>query len=158
MCTKWKLTYSTKRDGISLRTLLQRSEDVLASPSLLIVKPLKGKSIFGCYASEGWKISRSHYGNGESFLFRCPTGDASSLSIFPSSGKNDYYQFCDKTFIAMGCGGGGASFGLWINDDISKGSSEEVDTFFNSPLNGAGSDVNFDILSLELWSLGVDNL
>lgn len=177
MLTTWKLVYSTEKDGISMRTLLQHSEEHQKSPALLLIKPLPSTSyendkdnsknyktstspaIIGCYTSEGWKAAKSHYGNGESFLFRqspvinSGSGSSSSnLSIYPSSGQNDYYQFCDRTFMAIGCTG--SSFGLWISADLTKASSEEVSTFYNAPLNG--SDTDFEIAELELWSLSYE--
>lgn len=173
MLTTWKLVYSTEKDGISMRTLLQHSEEHQNSPALLLIKPLppptsydsndkkNGKTspaVIGCYTSEGWKAAKSHYGNGESFLFKQSSAinnnnnSSSNLSIYPSSGQNDYYQFCDRTFMAIGCTG--SSFGLWISADLTKASSEEVSTFYNAPLNGP--DTDFEIAELELWSLSYE--
>lgn len=60
-------------------------------------------------------------------------------------------MFCETKFLSVG-GGKGGTFGLWLNDSLSRGHSAECDTFFNQPLSEEGE--KFDIIGVELWVVG----
>lgn len=176
----WHLLYATERDGYSLQTLLRspsHSPSSVASaggkagahPVLLVVRTLQG-SRFGCFATEAWQAHLGHFGTGECFLFTLSpatsiTGkganDSSDLGcIFPAqAGTNDYYLFCDGTYIAAGIEDG--AFGLWLERTLSKGTTASVSTFGKNPplatveagANNAVGEVAFDIDAVELWAL-----
>ncbi|KAI1338095.1 TLD-domain-containing protein [Xylariaceae sp. FL0016] len=71
---------------------------------------------------------------------------------FAYSGANDYCVFCEAKFLSVG-GGQGGKFGLWLDDELSRGHSAECDTFLNQPLSDEGE--KFDVLGVELWAVGV---
>lgn len=71
---------------------------------------------------------------------------------FAYSGINDYCILCETRFLSVG--GGSGTYGLWLNDSLSKGRSAECDTFLNQPLSDEGE--KFDIMGVELWVVGAN--
>ncbi|KAI0517726.1 TLD-domain-containing protein [Xylaria bambusicola] len=86
---------------------------------------------------------------------RVPSPVAATQSVrfqtFAYTGANDYCMFCETKFLSVG-GGHGGTFGLWLDDSLSRGHSAECDTFLNQPLSEEGE--KFDILGVELWVVG----
>ncbi|KAI0104212.1 hypothetical protein GGR51DRAFT_227353 [Nemania sp. FL0031] len=86
---------------------------------------------------------------------RVPSPAPSTQSIrfqtFAYTGANDYCMFCETKFLSVG-GGHGGTFGLWLNDSLSRGHSAECDTFLNQPLSDEGE--KFDVIGVELWVVG----
>ncbi|KAI1349245.1 hypothetical protein F5Y01DRAFT_189703 [Xylaria sp. FL0043] len=80
-----------------------------------------------------------------------PTSQSVRFQTFAYTGANDYCMFCETKFLSVG-GGRGGTFGLWLNDGLSRGHSAECDTFLNQPLSEEGE--KFDILGVELWVVG----
>ncbi|TRX87907.1 hypothetical protein FHL15_011196 [Xylaria flabelliformis] len=80
-----------------------------------------------------------------------PTTQSVRFQTFAYTGANDYCMFCETKFLSVG-GGHGGTFGLWLNDGLSRGHSAECDTFLNQPLSEEGE--KFDILGVELWVVG----
>lgn len=82
------------------------------------------------------------------------TGTSASERIrfkaFPYSGVNDYLMFCETGFLSIG--GGDGHYGLWLDDTFEKGISSSCPTFGNEPLSEDGE--KFDIIGVELWSIG----
>ena len=62
----WKLAYSTRRDGTSLRSLLRAAAG--RSPTLLAVCDARG-AVFGAFAAEPWRVQPRYFGTGETFVF-----------------------------------------------------------------------------------------
>ncbi|RWA03817.1 hypothetical protein EKO27_g11287, partial [Xylaria grammica] len=73
------------------------------------------------------------------------------FQTFAYTGANDYCMFCETKFLSVG-GGRGGTFGLWLNDGLSRGHSAECDTFLNQPLSEEGE--KFDVIGVELWVVG----
>jgi hypothetical protein len=128
-------------------TTLLRNSKGHKGPVILAVKTI-GNSIVGAFASEPWSPHMGHFGTGECFLFHL-LNDSEKFEIYYTTGKNDYFLFCDGSFIAGGVGNG--NFGLWIDSELENGSSFKVDTFGNEPLANEGE--NFKIDSVELWGV-----
>ncbi|KAI0969140.1 hypothetical protein F4678DRAFT_182415 [Xylaria arbuscula] len=80
-----------------------------------------------------------------------PTAQSVRFQTFAYTGANDYCMFCETKFLSVG-GGHGGTFGLWLNDGLSRGHSAECDTFLNQPLSEEGE--KFDIFGVELWVVG----
>ncbi|KAI0453939.1 hypothetical protein F5B21DRAFT_265827 [Xylaria acuta] len=80
-----------------------------------------------------------------------PTTQSVRFQTFAYTGANDYCMFCETKFLSVG-GGHGGTFGLWLNDGLSRGHSAECDTFLNQPLSEEGE--KFDVLGVELWAVG----
>lgn len=74
-----------------------------------------------------------------------PEKGVRGIAKYEWSGKNAYFQICTDASIAMG---GGGAFGLYIDDDLSKGSTGPSDTFANEPLC---TTADFDVVNLECW-------
>ncbi|KAI8627581.1 TLD-domain-containing protein [Xylariaceae sp. FL1651] len=72
------------------------------------------------------------------------------FQAFAYTGANDYCMFCETKFLSVG--GGSGTYGLWLNDSLSRGHSAECDTFLNQPLSDEGE--KFDVLGVELWVVG----
>lgn len=129
-----------------MTTLLRNSKNH-KGPVVLAVNTTK-KSIVGAFASEPWSPHMGHFGTGECFLFH-RLGESGKFQLFYTTGKNDYFLFCDGNFIASGVGNG--NFGLWIDSELENGSSFKVDTFGNEPLAKEGE--NFKVDGVELWGI-----
>ncbi|KAI9658112.1 MAG: oxidation resistance protein 1 [Trizodia sp. TS-e1964] len=72
------------------------------------------------------------------------------FKAFPYSGLNEYMMLCDNSYLSVG--GGDGHYGLWLDDVFEKGISSSCPTFGNEPLSDEGN--KFDILGVELWSVG----
>ncbi|RDW73742.1 putative oxidation resistance protein 1 [Coleophoma crateriformis] len=72
------------------------------------------------------------------------------FKAFPYSGVNDYLMLCETGFLSIG--GGDGKYGLWLDDSFEKGISSHCLTFGNEPLSEEGD--KFDIIGVELWSIG----
>ncbi|XDG04847.1 hypothetical protein ABKA04_004462 [Annulohypoxylon sp. FPYF3050] len=80
-----------------------------------------------------------------------PTAQSIRFQNFAYTGANDYCIFCETKFLSVG-GGGGGTYGLWLNDGLSRGHSAPCDTFSNQPLSDEGE--KFDVMGVELWVVG----
>jgi hypothetical protein len=67
--SNWKLEYSSRRDGISLRSMYRAAAGKQCSGEcVLVVRDTCGHS-FGAFTSETWRVAPRYYGTGESFVF-----------------------------------------------------------------------------------------
>ena len=171
----WRLRYSTKRDGTSLRTMYRaaggaRVGEHRCEESVLLVRTSRGER-FGAFTTEHWRVAPRYYGTGESFVFvlvpggseegaggsNGGTGVAGSnpaagggggggARVFPWTQRNDYFVFGRNECAAVG---GGAGFALWLDEELARGNSARSDTFGNDPLS---SEHEFDVACVELWT------
>lgn len=138
---KWMLLYSTWRHGISLSTLYRRSM-IWPGLSLLVVGDRKG-AIFGGLVEAPLRPTNKRYqGTIDSFVF---TNISGSPLIFRPTGMNRYFTLCATDYLAMG---GGGHFALYLDGDLSSGSSSSSETYGNPCL--ARSE-EFDVKEVELW-------
>ncbi|KAK3620462.1 oxidation resistance protein 1 [Elasticomyces elasticus] len=72
------------------------------------------------------------------------------FKAFPYTGENDFTIFCQHEYLSVG--GGDGHYGLWLDDNLSKGVSSTCLTFGNEPLSDEGT--KFDVLGVELWYVG----
>lgn len=135
----WKLLYGTQVHGISLNTFFLNLED--AGPSIMVVED-KDRNLFGCFASDSWRIEPHYYGNGECFMFTLKPYSR----FYHWSQKNSNFMCSRKDFVAMG--GGRHGFGLWIDNEFNNGSTYECDTFDSAPLT---KSEDFQITVVEVW-------
>ncbi|OUS44057.1 TLD-domain-containing protein [Ostreococcus tauri] len=137
---EWTLTYSTKRDGISLKSLYRRSS---GKENTVLVVSDSGGAIFGAFCTEAWKLHSRYVGTGESFVFSlAPEG-----MKYAWSGENDYFMLGAADSLSVG---GGSAHAIRLEEDLLQGSSGECETFDSPPL--ASSDM-FRVSRIELWSL-----
>lgn len=101
---------------------------------------------------EGSNRSGQYFGDGETFLF----------SIFPKTVKYDWIGkqkdpsqltstqqlFMSATDCSFAVGGGGSGFGIYIDENLSRGETHRCDTFENDPLTD--SDPYFDVKVIEI--------
>ena len=173
-CNFW-LKYSLVRDGSSLISLLQHVRGSVYT--ILAIETVDGE-VFGCFTSAPWRKHWSYFGNGQSFLWRMTCSRAnpcksvidqahmeSEIEVFPWTGENYMVQICRTDLIAVGGGGAlsGAQqpdgsvygdeegFGLAIESDLLRGSSNPCLTFGNPRLSRHGEF--FEIVNMEVWAL-----
>ena len=162
--TTWKLLYSTSEHGTSLRTLYSRNRSFVG-PTVLAVLDMDD-CLFGCFASESWKLREGYYGTGECYLWKITTTPqthliadtavraspkpmcGSSIEAFRSTGANSCYMLGTDGFLAIGSGHG--NFGLWLDDHLYHGTSKSCPTFDNKPL---ACQEDFICRRLEIWGL-----
>ncbi|XP_047066568.1 TLD domain-containing protein 2 [Lolium rigidum] len=138
----WVLLYSTWKHGISLRTLLRRSEH-LQGPCLLIVGDMQG-AVFGGLLNGPLRPTekRKYQGTNQTFVFTTIYGEP---RLFRPTGANRYYYLCLKDTLAFG---GGGNFALRLDEDLIHGTSGSCDTFGNSCL---AHGPHFEMKNVELW-------
>ena len=145
----WTRLFSITRDGDSFGTFLncvERSEC-----TVVVIQTTRGE-IIGGFADATWEcrgVDGNFFGAGTSFLFSLVRSQPHSdpVQIYRWQGVNDYSQVCRQGCIGMG--GGGGSFGLFLQDDFTKGSSGACETYGNpGPLT---SSPCFDILNFEVY-------
>lgn len=68
------------------------------------------------------------------------------IETYPWTGANNYFIMCSEQSMAMG--GGGGSFGLFVDEDFSRGSSGPSETYGNPQL---ATTSEFDIVNFECW-------
>ncbi|KAH6760162.1 TLD-domain containing nucleolar protein [Perilla frutescens var. frutescens] len=138
---KWMLLYSTWRHGISLSTLYRRSM-IWPGLSLLVVGDRKG-AIFGGLVEAPLRPTNKRYqGTIDSFVF---TDISGCPLIFRPTGMNRYFTLCATDYLAMG---GGGHFALYLDGDLSSGSSSSSETYGNPCL---ACSEEFDVKEVELW-------
>ena len=79
--------------------------------------------------------------------FNC---DLEEVRYFPWTASNNLVMMATDTYIALG--GGGGSFGLYLDDDFSRGTTGACETYANAPLC---SQEDFEVSTIELWGFGV---
>merc|ERR1711973_356231 len=138
----WSLAYGTDQHGFSLSSLY-RSVNDLEGPCLLVVKEMNTENIFGGLLSHSPRVSENFFGTGQSWLFTYREGP---LCVFPWAGTNSCFISCSTKSLVVGSDPDG--FGLWLDQDLHRGSSSSVQTFNNRPLT---ETQDFTVQSLELW-------
>ena len=168
----WRMAYSSKRDGISLRSLYRAAsreagaKNGSSAESLLFVRDSRGNA-FGAFATEPWHVHQRYYGTGESFVFTVHDESSSAASektaddakkqndgvvAFRWSQRNDYFMFGRADCAAVG---GGNGFALWLDEELLRGNSAPSETFDNPCLSGGVKD--FQIVYVELWTFAARN-
>ncbi|KAG6547123.1 hypothetical protein Mapa_011375 [Marchantia paleacea] len=135
---KWTLLYNTDRDGISLNTLYRKVH--LKGPTLLLIRD-RQKHVFGCYASEEWKVTARMYGTGECFVFQISPG----MKAYKWTHANNMFMQSNQDYLAIG---GGDHYSVMLDSDLLTGCSGPCVTFGSPCL--ASSD-NFEVSMVEVW-------
>ncbi|KAL3671520.1 hypothetical protein V7S43_003440 [Phytophthora oleae] len=140
---RWFRIYGVEANGSSLETLLILAKK--QSPTLLVVKDVEG-NVFGGFASDEWHRAFHYYGTGESFLFSFASQNAAGGFVkYQWSRKNSYFMLCSDESLIMG---GGGNFGLFLDSDLSRGSTGACETFNSPPLT---TSQEFFCVQVELW-------
>jgi len=171
----WTRAYSVFRDGDCFRTMLEK---VANYQHTLTVIRTKDGDILGGFADTAWgrqrstnlKKTRSFFGGGRAFLFTtrpefgCDHNEmkegishesnlcnsrSDTINFYRWTGENEYCQICDVEKGCLGMGGGG-SFGWFIQDNFTFGSSGPCRTFSNPPLTKADSG-DFEVVDFEMY-------
>lgn len=152
----WKLVYSVKVHGWSLRTLYSKSA-ALANESnggacILVLKSDRGR-IAGAFSPVPFEPhGRKYYGTGETFVFSIQPQQQNSAAaadgglgfrVFRWSHENDYFLYSTHDALAIGEGA------LYLDSTLFSGSSKSCATFRNDKLVEEG---DFEIDNLEIWS------
>ncbi|KAG4129128.1 hypothetical protein ERO13_D09G058900v2 [Gossypium hirsutum] len=140
---QWVLLYSTWKHGISLRTLIRKSTELPAGPSLLITGDREG-AIFGAMLECPLIPTprRKYQGTNQTFVFTSIYGVP---RLFRPTGANRYYYMCLNDLLALG---GGANFALCLDGDLLNGTSGPCETFGNKCL---AHNEEFELKNVELW-------
>eukprot|EP01026_Neomeris_dumetosa_P027596 TRINITY_DN22429_c0_g1_i5.p1 TRINITY_DN22429_c0_g1~~TRINITY_DN22429_c0_g1_i5.p1 ORF type:complete len:508 (-),score=60.56 TRINITY_DN22429_c0_g1_i5:441-1964(-) len=141
----WELVYSTSRHGISLQTLYRREHNA-QPPTVLVVRD-SGGYIFGCFASEQWKVHPRYYGSGETFVFQVSPHLIAHDWFRQSQESNEYFQYAQSDCLGVG---GGPRFAIWLDGDLARGSSGQCATFGSACL---ASSEDFGVMEVEVWTL-----
>lgn len=141
----WILVYSTFIHGMTLTTLYEKMR-FYQGPSILVAQDNDGY-IFGAFSTEYLHQNNHYYGTGESFLFRLEP----KRTICPWSHENEYFIFGGIDSLAFGGGNTRGTFGLWLNQNFSRGSSYPCETFTNPTLS---KQTDFVCRGIEVWGFG----
>jgi hypothetical protein len=169
------LKYSL-HDGASLISLLDKVRS--SQHTILCVETTDGH-VFGVFCSSPWRVQRSWFGSGESFLWRLKnprfqpgTGRSSrtyefdnEMEVYPYTGHDEFIQYATKKTLAVGGGDWDASetspyrgehtgTAFTIDGDLLGGETNSCATFASPRLSGRGSHNNeFEIEALEVWTV-----
>ncbi|KAL2613540.1 hypothetical protein R1flu_025232 [Riccia fluitans] len=135
---KWTLLYHTERDGISLNTLYRKVH--LNGPTIMVIRD-RSKHVFGCYASEEWKVAARIYGTGECFVFQI----SPDMKAFKWTHANNMFMQSNLDYLAVG---GGDHYSIMLDSDLLTGCSGPCITFGSPCL--AGSE-DFEVSMVEVW-------
>jgi len=178
----WERIFAIGRDGDCFTTFQDKCRSFQHT---IIVVEDQGHTIFGAYVGSSWNKqkrreqgdisgsnnSRSFYGSGRSFLFSTAdnnNNDDDKLHIYPWTGNNFDFQFCDesKGSIAVGSNSDVPNhdnddccyFGLFIQDSFTRGLTAKCSTFHNPPLiptttnnNDGREGIPFKITNFEVY-------
>jgi hypothetical protein len=75
-----------------------------------------------------------------------PYPDSAQVDAYGWTGANTYFLVCAEDSVSMGGGGGG--FGLFVEKDFSRGSTQPSDTYGNPCLC---PHPEFEVLNFEAW-------
>mmetsp|Transcript_31240 Transcript_31240/g.72854 ORF Transcript_31240/g.72854 Transcript_31240/m.72854 type:complete len:337 (+) Transcript_31240:61-1071(+) len=150
--SSWKLIYSPRVHGVSLKTFYRQSRS-FAGATLILIEDMNG-TVFGGFASHPWQVSHSklHYGHPSCFVFTDghPKSESSDsgCSVYMWAGRDQNFLFADAQGFSMGCGSSG--FAFWIGEDFLRGTSTACSTFGTpGPL---ASQEEFVIRQFECWA------
>lgn len=168
------LKYSAQRDGLSLRTLLQKSRG--SARTIVAIETMDG-DILGSFTSSPWREQgQQYYGSGEAFLWRLPKVNSESKSVedqaklegqvefFEWSGENRNVQRLVNVQSNLIVGGGGPDDGNDNNDNenhgsglvlspcLTRGHSHSCLTFGSPSLTLEEGEM-FEITNVEVWTL-----
>lgn len=172
--TKVDLIYSTNVHGRSVSMFYKHCAK--AKHTITLIEVLNNDSIIGMFATHTWHSSHKMYGDGECVLFRLkpdpvvfhwqhdiPTlgskvdsnndnlSDDDESETIKNESLIGQFMISTDTFISMGNNESGTS-GLWLNEDLSKGSSDKARGFNNEPLAG-NNLIDFDVGLVEVYQL-----
>ena len=99
--------------------------------------------MFGGFISQNINLKGDFFGTGESFLFAL--GKANEFTVYKATNKNNFFCIADQTGIGMGSGD---FYGLFIEENLKKGSTHPCRTYDNDLLDGK---THFAIKKLEIW-------
>ena len=142
----WRFLYSSQTHSRSLEEL--KSRVMYKGPTILVVRDTEG-NVFGAHASTSWcDTDYTWVGNGECFLFSIKP----KMTVFHSTGKDKNFQTMSDELLAMG--GSRGNFGLFLNSDLSSGSSSgNIETFHTDTFQ-LTREAEFGIDHVEVWGLG----
>ena len=107
------------------------------------------KNRFGFFNNTEYEYNPKFYGNYECFLFTF--FDSDTIHVYPSTGINENYIYCQNDVLAFGCSN--KNFSLVFYNDFQYGFSSFTNTFKNNSLNG--NNCKFVVYEVELWSIGI---
>jgi TLD len=125
----WVRLYSCLRDGDSFPSFLHHVRGHTCT--LLVIETSKG-DVLGGFADSPWEqrtlsINGCFFGTGQSFLYSVKEDE--SVQSHRWTALNEYSQFCQTGCVGMGGGGKNGTFGLYLHDQFTRGSSGPCETF-----------------------------
>jgi len=165
---QWHRLYSTDHDGVSFNRLLNALHGY-GGPTFILIRP-STDGLFGAFSSSVWKESKDFYGDSGCFLYRMQP----NVDIFRARGKKRNFVYCNPEArskgydgLAHGIGFGGTSNQprLFISESFEncQASSsdltyQEGDLFFSLNASIFTNTKFFDVVSLEVWGVGGDEV
>ncbi|KAI3644838.1 hypothetical protein MP228_011002 [Amoeboaphelidium protococcarum] len=153
-----KLLFSTEIHGYRLASLYK--ECAIEAPQVLLIQTLDDH-ILGAFLSDSWQghsLDGRFFGSSETFLFTLAPHDHAYRWVGFHVHADNAEQvkaltdgaslFISGTNKYMAIGGGGAHFGLSIDESLTKGTTNTCKTFHNKSLHSRHS---FEIKSIEVW-------
>lgn len=169
------LKFSAERDGFSMTKLMSSVRSSIHT--ILAVKTTEGH-VFGAFCSSPWRTKQSWYGSQETFLWKLkktrregsPDGDENELELYPHTGADNMVQYCTDIALAVGGGtdwdrltdgcpyqGVPSGIGLLLDGDLLGGETNACVTFANPRLTQSGDSSEFEVKSLEMWTVTTCN-
>ncbi|KAJ3409096.1 hypothetical protein HDV05_004585 [Chytridiales sp. JEL 0842] len=149
-----ELVFTTNLHGWHLSTFFQRTEH--QKPMILVIQ--SGKSIFGAFLADSWPTDDAdrseYYGTGRDL--EAPQISSGSPEDDKHAAKRDFIRdrasfFMRATRKDISIGGGGDHIGLWLDGDLTNGTTGPCLTFENDPLTGNG-EKRFQCSNIEVFA------
>jgi hypothetical protein len=123
------LAFRKSINGGSMNTMYDCCSDI--EPLLLLLET-KDEQKFGAFISKALsnhpnrkKYSTPFFGTGETFVFKL--SEPPSAHFYTANNNNTNFICAEPYFLAFGCSDG--KFGIWIGEDLSRGSAAPCKTF-----------------------------
>lgn len=145
----WVRLYSCLKDGDSFPAFLHHVRGHTCT--LLVIETSKG-NVLGGFADSPWEqgtltMDGCFFGTGQSFLYSVKEDE--SVQSHHWTALNEYSQFCRTGCVGMGGGGKNGTFGLYLHDQFTRGSSGPCETFgTHLPLC---SQEHFEIVEFQVY-------
>eukprot|EP00917_Polyrhabdina_sp_WS-2016_P029590 GHVP01063111.1.p1 GENE.GHVP01063111.1~~GHVP01063111.1.p1 ORF type:complete len:285 (+),score=15.77 GHVP01063111.1:906-1760(+) len=139
---RWILDYASELEGYSLSRLYSKLNNVNRNGYITVIVDNYNKR-FGLYSKDKWNINNNNKTN-NSFLWMINNGN---INIY-RNGINEDYMISNKKFIAIGCNN--SKFAIYIDEFISKGYSQSIESYKNPILSTLP---DFIIKNIEIWGI-----
>ena len=146
----WALLFSTLEHGSSYQTLYTNVADM--GNLLMLVMTMDGQ-VFGAFLPTALAPTDEpkYQGSGHAVVFSL----SPDFAAYTWTKANRYFVLSQSHCFAVG---GGGSAAIWLDEELSSGSSGPCETFGSPPLCGSDGKTTFDVYCVQVWHVATLNM